>query len=71
LRTIDSFQAGDVMAGAIAWPMWPSIGLVPFGALLLTIRLTLHALAHLVSLATGQSLIALPASHTTSTETFE
>ena len=70
LRTIDSFQSADVMAGAIPWPMWPSIGLVPFGAGLITIRLTLHLIGHVLSLATGRVVIALPASHAVG-ETFE
>lgn len=71
LRTIEAFNAGDVMAGAIPWPMWPSIGLVPLGTGLLTLRLVLHCLAHIGSLVTGRSLIALPASHATSTESYE
>jgi len=70
LRAIDSYHASDVMAGGIPWPMWPSIGLVPFGAGLITLRLVLHLIAHVLSLATGRSLIALPASHAAS-ETFE
>ena len=70
LRAVDSFKSADVMAGAIPWPMWPSIGLVPFGAGLITVRLALHLVAHLLSLATGRSLIALPASHAAG-ETFE
>ena len=70
LRAIDSYQSADVMAGAIPWPMWPSIGLVPFGAGLITIRLVAHLIAHLLSLATGRELIALPAQHAVG-ETFE
>ena len=70
LRAVDSYQSADVMAGAIPWPMWPSIGLVPFGAGLITIRLAAHLVAHLLSLATGRELIALPASHVAG-ETFE
>ena len=70
LRTIDSFQSADVMAGAIPWPMWPSIGLVPFGAGLITIRLTAHLIGHLLSLVTGRAVIALPAAHVVG-ETFE
>jgi len=70
LRTVDSFQSADVMAGAIPWPMWPSIGLVPFGAGLITIRLALHLIGHALSLATGRAVIALPASHAVG-ETFE
>jgi TRAP-type C4-dicarboxylate transport system permease small subunit len=70
LRAVDSFQSSDVMAGAIPWPMWPSIGLVPFGAGLITLRLTLHLIAHILSLVTGRAVIALPASHAAG-ETFE
>jgi TRAP-type C4-dicarboxylate transport system permease small subunit len=70
LRAVESFQSSDVMAGAIPWPMWPSIGLVPFGAGLITLRLALHLIAHVISLATGRAVIALPASHAAG-ETFE
>ena len=70
LRAVESFRSSDVMAGAIPWPMWPSIGLVPFGAGLITLRLALHCIAHITSLATGRAVIALPASHATG-ETFE
>jgi TRAP-type C4-dicarboxylate transport system permease small subunit len=70
LRAVDSFNSSDVMAGGIPWPMWPSIGLVPFGAGLITLRLVLHLVAHIVSLATGRDVIALPASHVAA-ETFE
>jgi TRAP-type C4-dicarboxylate transport system permease small subunit len=70
LRAVDAFKAGDVMAGAIPWPMWPSIALVPFGAGIITVRLVLHLIGHILSLATGRSLIPLPASHATG-ETFE
>jgi len=69
-RAIESFRASDVMAGAIPWPMWPSIGLVPFGAGLITLRPALHLVAHVISLATGRVVIALPASHAAG-ETFE
>ena len=70
LRTIDSFVSSDVMAGAIPWPMWPSVGLVPFGAGLITLRLAAHLIGHVLSLATGRAVIALPAAHAPG-ETFE
>jgi TRAP-type C4-dicarboxylate transport system permease small subunit len=70
LRAIDSFRSSDVMAGAIPWPMWPSIGLVPLGSGLITIRLALHLIAHVISIATGRAIIPLPASHAAG-ETFE
>ena len=69
-RAVDAFNSGDVMAGANPWPMWPSIAMVPFGAGVITIRLALHLIGHILSLATGRSLIPLPASHATG-ETFE
>jgi TRAP-type C4-dicarboxylate transport system permease small subunit len=70
LRAVESFRSSDVMAGAIPWPMWPSIGLVPFGAGLITLRLALHCVAHIISLATGRAVIALPAPPAAG-ETFE
>lgn len=70
LRAVDSFQSADVMAGAIPWPMWPSIGLVPLGAGLITLRLALHLVGHVLSLATGRTFMALPAAHAPG-ETFE
>jgi TRAP-type C4-dicarboxylate transport system permease small subunit len=71
-RAVESYRAADVMAGAIPWPMWPSIGLVPLGAGLLTLRLILHLVGHLLSLLTGKDLIPLPTSHIDSeAETFE
>ena len=71
-RAADSYRAADVMAGAIPWPMWPPIGLVPFGVGLLTIRLVLHLVGHLLSLLTGRDIIPLPKSHIDSeAETFE
>lgn len=70
LRAVDSFKSADVMAGAIPWPMWPSIGLVPLGAGLITCRLALHLIGHVISLVTGRSVIALPVAHAAG-ETFE
>jgi TRAP-type C4-dicarboxylate transport system permease small subunit len=70
LRAVDSFRSSDVMAGAIPWPMWPSIGMVPFGAGLITLRLAAHLIGHALSLATGRAVIALPAAHAPG-ETFE
>jgi len=70
LRALDSFKSSDVMAGAIPWPMWPSIGLVPFGAGLITLRLLLHLFAHVISLVTQRDVIPLPSQHAGG-ETFE
>ncbi len=63
LRAIDSYRAADVMAGAIAWPMWPSIALAPFGATMLALRLAGSFLGNVLSLATGRDVVPLPASH--------
>jgi TRAP-type C4-dicarboxylate transport system permease small subunit len=57
-RAWASFVAGDVMAGIIEWPTWPSIALVPLGAGMLTLRLVLHALAHVLSLFSAEPVIA-------------
>lgn len=62
-RALDSYRSADVMAGAIPWPMWPSIALAPFGATILTLRLAANFLGNLLSLATGRDLVPLPASH--------
>jgi TRAP-type C4-dicarboxylate transport system permease small subunit len=70
-RALESYEAHDVMAGAIPWPMWPSIGLVPFGAGLITLRLLLHLVGHILSLATGRDLIPLPSAHLTEGDSFE
>lgn len=71
-RALDSYRSGDVMAGAIPWPMWPSIALAPFGAAMLALRLVVHFVGHLLSLVTGRDLIPLPASHINAEgETFE
>ncbi|MFO1135132.1 MAG: TRAP transporter small permease [Rhodoblastus sp.] len=71
-RALDAYRSGDVMAGAIPWPMWPSIALAPFGATMLALRLVVHFIGHLLSLATGRDLIPLPASHISAeSETFE
>ena len=64
-RAADSFRAGDVMAGAIPWPMWPSIALAPFGATMLALRLAASFVGNLLSLVTGRDLTPLPASHVT------
>lgn len=61
LRTWDDWLAGAATSGAILWPTWASEILVPLGAGLLTLRLLVHAAAHLATLVTGRELIALPA----------
>ena len=52
-RFLAAFIAGDVIAGTIPWPTWPSYLLIPLGAGMLTLRMLIHAAADVVSLATG------------------
>lgn len=59
-RAVESFQSGDVMAGAIPWPTWPALALVPVGCGLIALRLVIHLLSHLSSLLLGRALVALP-----------
>lgn len=53
LRFWSSYEAADVLAGAIPWPMWPSYGLVPLGAGIMALRLLLHLVNVAVGLASG------------------
>jgi hypothetical protein len=59
-RALTAWLDGDVLAGAVAWPAWMSAVFVPVGAGLLTLRLSLSALCHAFTLATGREIIALP-----------
>lgn len=71
-RAIDSFHAGDVIAGAIPWPTWPSLALVPFGAGLLSLRLALHLISHVAGFSTGEDIVPPPSHHQPgSEESFE
>ncbi|HEX6959929.1 MAG TPA: TRAP transporter small permease [Ferrovibrio sp.] len=58
-RAWTSFTDGDVLAGQIPWPTWPSIALVPLGAGLLALRLVLHVIGHIYTLITGVEIFAL------------
>ncbi len=69
-RAVDSFEQGDVLAGAIPWPTWPAFALVPFGTGLLALRLALDFVGHLGSLATGRELVPVRR-HGHGQETFE
>jgi TRAP-type C4-dicarboxylate transport system permease small subunit len=70
-RAIDAYVSADVVAGAIPWPTWPSIALVPLGAGLLCLRLALFFIGHLASLVTGQDLIPVNAGAHQGGEVFE
>ena len=60
-RAWESYLAGDVLAGAFAWPTWASVIFVPIGAGVLTLRLALSAICHIYALASGRTVIPLPA----------
>ena len=59
-RTLENYQQGDVMAGAIPWPSWLSVLPVPIGCGVLSLRLALQLIGNLCSLATGRDLYPLP-----------
>lgn len=59
-RALDAFVSKDVLAGAIPWPTWPSIALMPLGAGLLCLRLSVTLAGHIASLISGQNLVPLP-----------
>ncbi len=44
-RGWDALTGGDAVAGAIPWPMWPSIMLVPVGCAMLSVRLVIATIA--------------------------
>jgi TRAP-type C4-dicarboxylate transport system permease small subunit len=60
IQAFKSYQGSEVIAGAIAWPVWLSAIAVPIGAGLLLLRMMFRFLAHGVSVLTGNSAIALP-----------
>jgi TRAP-type C4-dicarboxylate transport system permease small subunit len=59
-RAKAAYLNGDVSAGAIAWPSWAYIALVPLGAGLLALRLVVNFAGHLAVLLGGPELIPLP-----------
>lgn len=70
-RAVTAYMSADVMAGAIAWPTWLAIALMPLGAGLLCLRLAVYFVGHLGSLLTGRDLIPLSAGAHQAEETFE
>lgn len=70
-RALDAYQSRDVVAGAIPWPTWPAIALVPVGAALLCLRLAIHFIGHLASLLTGRDIIPLSSGAHDEGEIFE
>lgn len=58
-RAHEAFAAKDVLSGAIAWPTWPALSLVPLGCGVMAVRLAVHLAGHLASVATGRSIVPL------------
>lgn len=69
-RAEEAFRTGDVLSGAIPWPTWPALALVPFGAGLLAVQLVLHTLASVVNVLAWRDAIPL-GSHGPHDEMFE
>ncbi len=59
-RTWQHYIDNDILAGAFAWPTWASVGFVPLGAGMITLRLVLSMICHGYTLATGREVILLP-----------
>lgn len=60
-RARAAYVDDDVLAGAIPWPTWVTIALVPLGAGLMTVRLIIDGAAHMIALFGGPEIIPLPA----------
>jgi TRAP-type C4-dicarboxylate transport system permease small subunit len=60
-RAWEEFAGGDILAGLIAWQVWPSSALVAAGSVLLTLRAGVHAVQHLRAALGGPERIAPPA----------
>lgn len=63
LRTIDAYASRDVLSGAIPWPTWPSLALVPLGCGLMTLRLVVQFFAQLLSITTGRDVVPVRIGH--------
>jgi TRAP-type C4-dicarboxylate transport system permease small subunit len=59
-RMAESYAAGDVMAGSIAWPTWVASLSVTLGFVAIWLRVLHRCAGHAVSALTGRSVIALP-----------
>lgn len=59
-RFVESVEKSEVLAGAIAWPTWPSLAVVSIGAAALTLRMLYRTLGHLISTIAGRALVEVP-----------
>lgn len=60
LRTWESYQGAEVLAGHIAWPTWLASVCVPLGVGVILLRMVLRLVGHGLSLWLKRSMIALP-----------
>ncbi len=60
VRTWQSYQGGDVLAGHIAWPTWLAEIFVPLGVGVILLRMVLRFVGHGLSVLLKRSVIALP-----------
>ncbi len=60
LRTWESYQGAEVLAGHIAWPTWLASVCVPLGVGVILLRMVLRFVGHGLSLLQKRSVIALP-----------
>ena len=57
-RAWAAFANGDVTVGIVPWPTWPSVALVPLGAVMLLIRLLARAVAEAAGVAEAPAVAA-------------
>lgn len=59
-RSLDEYLAGNVLAGVIAWPVWPSSAIVVLGSVMLFLRSGVNAVLHGIVLFAARNVIELP-----------
>lgn len=59
-RSLDEYLAGNVLAGVIAWPVWPSSAIVVLGAVMLCLRTAVTAVLHAITLFSRREVVELP-----------
>ncbi|MBN9264911.1 MAG: TRAP transporter small permease [Hyphomicrobium sp.] len=57
-EALGSYREGQVLYGVAEWPTWPFLAMASLGSALLTLRLTLHFVAHLMGIFSGTSVLA-------------
>lgn len=59
-RSLDEYLAANVLAGVIAWPVWPSSAIVVLGSAMLCLRAGVNAVLHAVTLFSRREVVELP-----------